>query len=119
MSRTGWQRINSRTDPAFGTLAHFEANKAKYIEAIANSYNYDKDLIDIALKPGSLTDIIVTFRVQDETAKTKLVNTMQDSSNTLATKLNRQLAAAGAQVNTAGGGITNGAITDVAGMHAY
>ena len=44
---------------------------------------------------------------------------MADSSKTLTSNLNTQLAAAGAQVNTAGGGITNGAITDVVGRHEY
>ena len=110
-------RLNTRSD-TFGTLAHFEANKAKYIEAIAKAYNHPASLIDIELKPNTLDEIIVTFRIQEEAAKTNLLNTMQDE-DALKTKLDDELEAVGAQVEDGDAGFSNSAVTDVPGRDSY
>ena len=73
------------------------------------------------MKPGSLTEIIVTFRIKDETNKEALLTTMKDSDSSLANDLTTELASAGTGATLNGGadGITNGAITDVVGKITY
>ena len=115
--RTGGQKFNLRSDPAFGTVAHFEANKAKYIEAIAAAYGYDPNLIDVNLKPGSVTEVVVTFRVPDEATLMNLQNTMKNE-DTLQNNLNNNLNDAGAKLSD-DSPISNGAVTDLAGRSAY
>ena len=67
------------------------------------------------MKPGSLTEVIVTFRIKDEASKDALLTTMKDSDSSLATDLNNEFTSAGLGAALSTDGITNGAITDVVG----
>ena len=95
------------------------ANKAKYIAAIAKAYGHPADLIDIKLKPGSTTDIIVTFRLQEASHEENLLNTMKDEDSSLHNNLNTELAAQGTGVKVGANGVAHGAITELAGKPLY
>ena len=94
------------------TLTHFQENKAKYIDAIATAFGHPEDRLDVSLKPYSLMELQITFRIETTTKKTNLMNVLNDLPS-LRGRLNTQLIAKGTGAMVGGSGITSGAPTNL------